>query len=282
MNGGQPIIEAQNVVKTYGDLRVLKGIDLAIPASGITAIVGASGAGKTTLLQILGTLLAPDLGSLIVRGTDVTRLKGKALAAFRNQHIGFIFQFHRLLPEFNAIENVMMPAWVAGQDDRKTRERAERLLRDLGLGDRLTHAPAALSGGEQQRVAAARALMMEPAVIMADEPTGNLDSGNAQALFQLFQELRDREGATFVVVTHNLDLASSADQILNIHDGRITGLPGSGCPAPPSSNHSSTEIFPNILCMHNIFALPWEHATARDALFSFALGVGQAQPTLCC
>jgi lipoprotein-releasing system ATP-binding protein len=222
MNGGQPIIEAQNVVKTYGDLRVLKGIDLAIPASGITAIVGASGAGKTTLLQILGTLLAPDLGSLIVRGTDVTRLKGKALAAFRNQHIGFIFQFHRLLPEFNAIENVMMPAWVAGQDDRKTRERAERLLRDLGLGDRLTHAPAALSGGEQQRVAAARALMMEPAVIMADEPTGNLDSGNAQALFQLFQELRDREGATFVVVTHNLDLASSADQILNIHDGRIT------------------------------------------------------------
>ena len=222
MNGGQPIIEARNVVKSFGDVQVLKGIELAIPSGGITAVVGASGAGKTTLLQILGTLLAPDAGTLTLRGTDVTRMKGKALAAFRNQHIGFIFQFHRLLPEFNALENVMMPAWVAGRDDRKARERAERLLRDLGLGDRLTHAPAALSGGEQQRVAAARALMNEPAVILADEPTGNLDSGNANSLFTLFQELRDREGATFVVVTHNLDLASSADQTLHIRDGRIT------------------------------------------------------------
>lgn len=222
MNGGQPIIEARNVQKSFGDVQVLKGIDLAIPSGGITAVIGASGAGKTTLLQILGTLLAPDAGSLTLRGTDVTRMKGKALAAFRNQHIGFIFQFHRLLPEFNALENVMMPAWVAGRDDRKARDRAERLLRDLGLGDRLTHAPAALSGGEQQRVAAARALMNEPAVILADEPTGNLDSGNANSLFTLFQELRDREGATFVVVTHNLDLASSADQTLHIRDGRIT------------------------------------------------------------
>lgn len=222
MNGGQPIIEARNVQKSFGDVQVLKGIDLAIPSGGITAVVGASGAGKTTLLQILGTLLAPDTGTLSLRGTDVTRMKGKALAAFRNQHIGFIFQFHRLLPEFNALENVMMPAWVAGRDDRKARDRAERLLRDLGLGDRLTHAPAALSGGEQQRVAAARALMNEPAVILADEPTGNLDSGNANSLFTLFQELRDREGATFVVVTHNLDLASSADQTLHIRDGRIT------------------------------------------------------------
>lgn len=222
MNGGQPIIEARNVVKSFGDVQVLKGIELAIPSGGITAVVGASGAGKTTLLQILGTLLAPDAGTLTLRGTDVTRMKGKALAAFRNQHIGFIFQFHRLLPEFNALENVMMPAWVAGRDDRKARDRAERLLRDLGLGDRLTHAPAALSGGEQQRVAAARALMNEPAVILADEPTGNLDSGNANSLFTLFQELRDREGATFVVVTHNLDLASSADQTLHIRDGRIT------------------------------------------------------------
>lgn len=222
MNGGQPIIEARNVQKSFGDVQVLRGIDLAIPSGGITAVVGASGAGKTTLLQILGTLLAPDAGTLTLRGTDVTRMKGKALAAFRNQHIGFIFQFHRLLPEFNALENVMMPAWVAGRDDRKARDRAERLLRDLGLGDRLTHAPAALSGGEQQRVAAARALMNEPAVILADEPTGNLDSGNANSLFTLFQELRDREGATFVVVTHNLDLASSADQTLHIRDGRIT------------------------------------------------------------
>lgn len=222
MNGGQPIIEARNVQKSFGDVQVLKGIDLAIPSGGITAVIGASGAGKTTLLQILGTLLAPDAGALTLRGTDVTRMKGKALAAFRNQHIGFIFQFHRLLPEFNALENVMMPAWVAGRDDRKARDRAERLLRDLGLGDRLTHAPAALSGGEQQRVAAARALMNEPAVILADEPTGNLDSGNANSLFTLFQELRDREGATFVVVTHNLDLASSADQTLHIRDGRIT------------------------------------------------------------
>jgi lipoprotein-releasing system ATP-binding protein len=222
MNGGQPIIEARNVQKSFGDVQVLKGIDLAIPSGGITAVIGASGAGKTTLLQILGTLLAPDTGTLSLRGTDVTRMKGKALAAFRNQHIGFIFQFHRLLPEFNALENVMMPAWVAGRDDRKARDRAERLLRDLGLGDRLTHAPAALSGGEQQRVAAARALMNEPAVILADEPTGNLDSGNANSLFTLFQELRDREGATFVVVTHNMDLASSADQTLHIRDGRIT------------------------------------------------------------
>lgn len=222
MNGGQPIIEARNVQKSFGDVQVLKGIDLAIPSGGITAVVGASGAGKTTLLQILGTLLAPDAGALTLRGTDVTRMKGKALAAFRNQHIGFIFQFHRLLPEFNALENVMMPAWVAGRDDRKARDRAERLLRDLGLGDRLLHAPAALSGGEQQRVAAARALMNEPAVILADEPTGNLDSGNANSLFTLFQELRDREGATFVVVTHNMDLASSADQTLHIRDGRIT------------------------------------------------------------
>lgn len=222
MNGGQPIIEAQNVRKSFGEVEVLKGIDLVIPSGGISAVVGASGAGKTTLLQILGTLLAPDAGTLALRGTDVTRLKGKALASFRNQHIGFIFQFHRLLPEFNAVENVMMPAWVAGNDGKRTRERAERLLKDLGLGDRLTHSPAALSGGEQQRVAAARALMNEPAVILADEPTGNLDSGNAQSLFSLFQELRDREGATFVVVTHNLDLASSADQTLHIRDGRIT------------------------------------------------------------
>ena len=221
MNRGEPIIVAENIRKSFGEVEVLRGIDLVIPSGQITSIVGASGAGKTTLLQILGTLLAPDSGELRIQGVPVATLKGKALAAFRNAHIGFIFQFHRLLPEFNALENVLLPAWVAGRDDRTTRDRAERLLRDLGLGDRLTHAPAALSGGEQQRVAAARALMNEPGVILADEPTGNLDSGNASALFDLFKELRDREGATFAVVTHNADLAHAGDQIVHIQDGRI-------------------------------------------------------------
>lgn len=221
MVAGEPLIVAENIRKSFGEVDVLRGIDLVIPSGQITSIVGASGAGKTTLLQILGTLLPPDSGELRIQGVSVRHLKGKALAAFRNAHIGFIFQFHRLLPEFNALENVLLPAWVAGRDDRATRDRAERLLRDLGLGDRLTHAPAALSGGEQQRVAAARALMNEPAVILADEPTGNLDSGNAAALFDLFKELRDREGATFAVVTHNADLAQSGDHIVRIQDGRI-------------------------------------------------------------
>jgi lipoprotein-releasing system ATP-binding protein len=217
------VISARGLVRRYGSLEVLRGIDLDIPAGQITAIVGPSGAGKTTLLHLLGTLDRPDAGTLTVHGTRVDSLPPRDLAAFRNAHIGFIFQFHRLLAEFSALENVLLPAWVAGRDDRTTRDRAERLLRDLGLGDRLTHRPAALSGGEQQRVAAARALMNAPAVILADEPTGNLDTDNAEALFDLFRELRDREGATFAVVTHNDALAATADRIVRMRAGRIEG-----------------------------------------------------------
>lgn len=215
------MIQARGIVKRFGALEILRSVDLDIPANQISAIVGPSGAGKTTLLQILGTLEAPDAGTLTINGQRVDRLQGRALADFRNRHIGFVFQFHRLLPEFTALENVLMPAWIAGADDRKTRDRAERLLRDLGLGDRLQHRPQALSGGEQQRVAAARALMNDPAVVLADEPTGNLDTSNAESLFDLFTELRDREGQTFVIVTHNLHLAGRADNTLTMRDGRI-------------------------------------------------------------
>jgi lipoprotein-releasing system ATP-binding protein len=215
------MIEAHGITKEYGDLKVLKGIDLQIPSGQITSIVGASGAGKTTLLQILGTLDQADRGELRIRNQAVSGLKGKTLAAFRNQHIGFIFQFHRLLPEFSALENVLMPAWVAGLDDKKTKDRAAGLLRDLGMGSRLSHRPAELSGGEQQRVAAARALMNAPAVVLADEPTGNLDSGNAESLFDLFVELRNREGQTFVVVTHNERLAKRGDQTAYMADGLL-------------------------------------------------------------
>lgn len=215
------IIDAQGLVKRFGKIEVLKGVDLKIPAGQLTTISGASGAGKTTLLQILGTLDRADEGSLFIAGQDVKQISGRALSAFRNQQIGFIFQFHRLLPEFTAVENVLMPAWVAGEDGRKTRGRAERLLRDLGLGDRLTHRPDALSGGEQQRVAAARALMNSPSVVLADEPTGNLDTDNSDALFDLFTELRDREGQTIVVVTHDPLLAARGDASISLTDGRV-------------------------------------------------------------
>ena len=215
------MIEARGIRKQFGDLEVLKNIDLDIRSQEITSIVGASGAGKTTLLQILGTLDAPDAGELKIRGEHVNGLKGRNLSAFRNSNIGFIFQFHRLLQEFSALENVLMPAWVAGKDDQITKDRASGLLRDLGLGDRLTHLPAQLSGGEQQRVAAARSLMNNPAVVLADEPTGNLDSGNADSLFDLFVELRDREGQTFVVVTHNEKLAARGDRTVSMRDGLI-------------------------------------------------------------
>ncbi len=215
------MIEARGIRKQFGDLEVLKNIDLDIRSQEITSIVGASGAGKTTLLQILGTLDAPDAGELKIRGEHVIGLKGRNLSGFRNSNIGFIFQFHRLLQEFSALENVLMPAWVAGKDDQVTKDRASGLLRDLGLGDRLTHLPAQLSGGEQQRVAAARSLMNNPAVVLADEPTGNLDSGNADSLFDLFVELRDREGQTFVVVTHNEKLAARGNRIVSMRDGLI-------------------------------------------------------------
>lgn len=215
------MIEARGIVKSFGDVRVLKGVDLDIEQHKITSISGASGAGKTTLLQILGTLHTPDAGSLAIGGTQVHGLQRKALAEFRNQRIGFIFQFHRLLPEFSAVENVLMPAWIQGNDSSLHKSRAERLLKDLGMGSRLHHLPNQLSGGEQQRVAAARALMNEPDVVLADEPTGNLDSGNADSLFELFVELRDREGQTFVVVTHNEAMASRGDARLHLIDGNI-------------------------------------------------------------
>ncbi len=215
------MIEARGLTKSFGDLEVLRGIDLDIRQNEITAITGASGAGKTTLLQILGTLHSPDAGQLRIGNQHIESLKGSELAAFRNQRIGFIFQFHRLLPEFSALENVLMPAWISGQDGSLEKARAERLLKDLGMGDRMHHAPNKLSGGEQQRVAAARALMNQPDVVLADEPTGNLDSGNADSLFNLFEELRDREGQTFVVVTHNNAMAKRGNRTLHMADGQF-------------------------------------------------------------
>lgn len=215
------MIEAKGIRKQFGDLQVLKNIDLEIRSQEITSIAGSSGAGKTTLLQILGTLDSADSGELRIGGENINGLKGRKLASFRNKNIGFIFQNHRLLPEFSALENVLMPAWVAGKDDSVTRDRAAGLLRDLGLGARLSHRPAQMSGGEQQRVAAARSLMNSPAIVLADEPTGNLDSGNADSLFDLFLELRDREGQTFVVVTHNQGLAARGDRTVVIRDGMI-------------------------------------------------------------
>jgi len=215
------MIEAEGIRKQFGDLQVLKNIDLEIRSQEITSIAGSSGAGKTTLLQILGTLDTADSGELRIGGKNINGLKGRKLASFRNENIRFIFQNHRLLPEFSALENVLMPAWVAGKDDRITRDRAAGLLRDLGLGARLSHRPAQMSGGEQQRVAAARSLMNSPAIVLADEPTGNLDSGNADTLFDLFLELRDREGQTFIVVTHNQGLAARGDRTVFIRDGMI-------------------------------------------------------------
>ena len=215
------MIQAENIVKKYGDLEVLRGVDLTVESGEIVSIVGASGAGKTTLLQILGTLALPDAGSLSVGGQSTSGMSRRELSAFRNAHLGFVFQFHRLLPEFNALENVMMPAWIAGQKDSGTRSRATQLLKELGLGHRLDHNPAELSGGEQQRVAVARALMNEPSVLLADEPSGNLDSENASALHDLFFDLRARLGQTIVLVTHNEDLANRADRMLRMADGRF-------------------------------------------------------------
>ena len=207
------MIQARGIVKQFGSLQVLKGIDLDIQKGDITSIVGASGAGKTTLLQILGTLNTPDAGTLRIGNEDVH--------TFRNQHIGFIFQFHRLLPEFSALENVLMPAWIAGHDQKDAEEYATNLLVDLGLKDHLNQSPGTLSGGEQQRVAAARALMNRPSVVLADEPTGNLDSGNADSLFDLFIELQERVQQTFIVVTHNEQLAQRGNHILQLSDGKL-------------------------------------------------------------
>lgn len=215
------MIQTQGITKSFGPLQVLKGIDLTIAQGEIVSIVGPSGAGKTTLLQIIGTLDKPDAGSLTINGTDVSRLNEKALSAFRNQNIGFVFQFHQLLPEFTALENVMIPALIGGTKAPTAREKAQRILNDLGLADRMEHKPAELSGGEKQRVAVARALINDPAVILADEPSGSLDSHNKEELHALFFDLRDRLGQTFVIVTHDETLAEKSDRVIHIKDGIV-------------------------------------------------------------
>ena len=215
------MIQATNIVKSYGALEVLRGLDLNVESGEVVAIVGASGAGKSTLLQILGTLDVPNQGELHIDGTPVHGMSRSALSRFRNENLGFVFQSHRLLPEFNAVENVMMPAWISGQSTDQSTPRAEALLQELGLGHRLAHNPSELSGGEQQRVAVARALMNRPKVLLADEPSGNLDSENAEALHDLFFQLRDRSGQTIVLVTHNESLAARADRTLRMADGQF-------------------------------------------------------------
>ncbi|HAH99878.1 MAG TPA: lipoprotein-releasing system ATP-binding protein LolD [Flavobacteriales bacterium] len=215
------MIQATNIVKSYGALEVLRGLDLRVEPGEVVAIVGASGAGKSTLLQILGTLDVPNQGELHIDGTPVHGMSRGALSRFRNENLGFVFQSHRLLPEFNAVENVMMPAWISGQSTDQSAPRAEALLQELGLGHRLAHNPSELSGGEQQRVAVARALMNRPKVLLADEPSGNLDSENAEALHDLFFQLRDRSGQTIVLVTHNETLAARADRTLRMADGQF-------------------------------------------------------------
>jgi lipoprotein-releasing system ATP-binding protein len=215
------MIIATGIKKAYGDLKVLKGIDLSVSGKEVISIVGASGAGKTTLLQILGTLDNPDEGSVMYNGTDISKLKGKQLASFRNSNIGFVFQFHQLLPEFTALENVCIPAYIAGKGKNEAEARAAELLGFLNLSDRLDHKPSELSGGEQQRVAVARALVNNPSVILADEPSGNLDSENKNELHKLFFKLRDTFNQTIIIVTHDRQLAGMSDRILQIRDGLI-------------------------------------------------------------
>lgn len=215
------MIELQGIRKSFGDLEVLKGIDLSVNKREVISIVGPSGAGKTTLLQVLGTLYRPDAGSILFNGTDLSALGKKALARFRNEHIGFIFQFHQLLPEFTALENVFIPALIARKSEKKARERAAELLNNLGLSERAHHKPSELSGGEQQRVAVARALMNEPDVILADEPSGSLDSRNKAELHKLFFNLRDQLGQTFIIVTHDEELAATTDRTIHLKDGKI-------------------------------------------------------------
>ena len=229
-----PAIHLQGITKSFGSLQVLKGIDLDITKREVVSIVGPSGAGKTTLLQIAGTLDRPDSGTVVIGGTDVTRLSQKALARFRNQQIGFVFQFHQLLPEFTALENVMIPALIGGTSRREARRRASELLELMGLTDRAGHKPAQLSGGEKQRVAVARALVNSPAVIMADEPSGSLDTANKAELHRLFFDLRDRLGQTFVIVTHDEQLAASADRTIHLRDGLVVTPPTQNItPKPP-------------------------------------------------
>jgi lipoprotein-releasing system ATP-binding protein len=215
------MLEAKQIEKFYGKLQVLKGVDLKISKGEIVSIVGSSGAGKSTLLHILGTLDTPNKGQVFLKGERIDMLKGNALAKFRNKNIGFIFQFHHLLPEFTALENVCIPGWIAGKKKKEVTQKATELLKTLGLGDRLENKPHQLSGGEQQRVAVARAFINDPAIVMADEPTGNLDSANGRELHKLFIELRDKFQQTFLIVTHNEELAAMSDRVVHMRDGLI-------------------------------------------------------------
>ena len=215
------MLTAQEIYKRYGSIEVLKGVDIQVQAGEIVSIVGPSGSGKSTLLHILGTLDKPDKGRVKLHNREITGLEVKKLADFRNQHIGFVFQFHHLLPEFSAVENVCIPGWLAGKSKNQVKNRAEELLKLLGLSHRLQNKPNALSGGEQQRVAVARALINQPSIVFADEPTGNLDSANAKELHDLFFDLRKQFNQAFLIVTHNEELAQLSDRMLTMRDGKM-------------------------------------------------------------